>query len=120
MRRPSTRARGVPKGDFGMNKTEAAYSQHLEWRLQGGEILWYLFEGMKFRLAPKTFYTPDFAVMNVDGTIELHEVKGFWEDDARVKIKVAADMFPFLFVGVQRKGVTGWTFEEFGVGSAAG
>lgn len=46
-----------------MNKTESAYSQHLEMRKHAGEIAWYRFEGIKLRLADNTFYTPDFAVM---------------------------------------------------------
>lgn len=40
-------------------------------------------------MADKTFYSPDFIVPALD-CIEVHEVKGHWEDDARVKIKVAA------------------------------
>lgn len=113
MRLTKVRARGVPRGDSGMNRLESAYSQHLELRLIAGEIAWYQFEGMKFRLAGKTFYTPDFNVMLADGTLEMHETKGFWEDDARVKIKVAAEQFPFRFVGVQRQGSAGWKFEVF-------
>ncbi len=74
-----------------MNKTEAAYAAHLEWLKQAGDVVWFRFEGVKLRLADSTFYTPDFAVMAVDGVLEMHEVKGFWEDDARVKVKVAAD-----------------------------
>lgn len=76
-----------------MNKTESAYCQHLELRKRAGEITWYRFEGIKLRLADNTFYTPDFAVMLVTGEMELHEVKGFWTDDARVKTKVAADQY---------------------------
>jgi hypothetical protein len=100
-----------------MNKTEAAYARYLEARLVAGEILWYSYESMKFRLAGKTFYTPDFPVMLADGSMEMHEVKGFWEEDARVKIKVAAELFPFRFVGVQRQGQTGWKFEVFDAGA---
>ena len=79
------------------------------------------------RLAKRTFYEPDFMVwlwptVVVDtsedpdpypGRIEIHEVKGFWRDDARVKIKVAAEMFPmFKFIAVTRKGWL-WKREEF-------
>lgn len=98
-----------------MNKTEASYASHLE-ALKGSEIAWYKFEGVKLRLADNTFYTPDFAVMRNDGQIELHEVKGFWQDDARVKIKVAADMYPFKFIAVKvkpKKDGGGWSVEEF-------
>ena len=95
-----------------MNRTEAAYAQLLEAMKQRGELLWYRFEGLKLRLADATFYSPDFAVMTADGTIECHEVKGHWRDDARVKIKVAADQYPFRFVAVTRDGGT-WSFEAF-------
>lgn len=86
-----------------MNKTESAYCQHLELRKRAGEIAWYRFEGIKLRLADNTFYTPDFAVMLATGEMELHEVKGFWTDDARVKTKVAADQYPFRIIGVTVK-----------------
>jgi hypothetical protein len=73
-----------------MNKTEAEYAGRLEIKKRAGEILDYRFEHLKIRLADKTFYTPDFVVYAPDG-MEFHEVKGHWEDDARVKIKVAAE-----------------------------
>ena len=99
-----------------MNKTETAYSAHLKLLQAAGEILWHRFEGLKLRLADNTFYTPDFAVMAADGVIECHEVKGFWEDDARVKIKVAADQYPFRFIAIRaeaKKRGGGWVREEF-------
>lgn len=97
-----------------MNKTEAAYEQLLKRRLMAGEIAWYKFEGVKLRLAAATFYTADFFVMAADGQLEVHEVKGVWTDDARVKTKVAAAMYPFKFIGVRRgKSSAGWLFEEF-------
>jgi len=95
-----------------MNATETAYQTLLEQRKHAGEVVWYKFEGLKLRLADNTFYTPDFAVMVGDGVIECHEVKGFWRDDARAKIKVAADMYPFRFYAIKKKG-RGWEIEEF-------
>lgn len=97
-----------------MNKTEAAYEAMLKQRMSAGEILWYKFEGIKLRLADNTFYTADFFVMAADGQLEAHEVKGFWTDDARVKTKVAAAMYPFKFIGA-KKGKAGhaWQIEEF-------
>ena len=99
-----------------MNKTEAAYAGYLDVLKFNGQIQWYRFEGIKLRLADNTFYTPDFAVMAADGAIECHEVKGFWQDDARVKIKIAADQYPFRFVAVKaqaKKNGGGWAYEEF-------
>ena len=80
-----------------MNKSEAAYAAHLEALKSEGEVLWFRFEGLKLRLADNTFYTPDFAVLARDGVLECHELKGFWRDDARAKIKIAAEMYPFRF-----------------------
>lgn len=83
------------------NKTEQAYEAHLEQRRIAGEIVWYKFEAMKFRLADNTFYTPDFIVMDRSGFLEAHEVKGsrrIFMDDAKVKIKVACDMYPVSFL----------------------
>lgn len=95
-----------------MNKTEAAYAQKLEAAKLAGVILDYKFESVKLKLAPATFLTPDFLVIKPDG-FELHEVKGFWEEDARVKIKVAAEMYPwFQFIAVQRSGKE-WKVEMF-------
>lgn len=107
-----TRARARPRNALGMNKLETDYAAHLELRRLAGEVLWIKYEGLKFRLADSTFYTPDFDVMLADGTMELHEVKGHWEDDARVKIKVAAELYPFTFKGIQRKRDQ-WIVEDF-------
>lgn len=95
-----------------MNRTEAAYALLLKVRQDAGEVAWFKFEGLKLRLADATFYTPDFAVMLADGTLELHEVKGFWEDDARVKVKVASSLYPFRFIAVTHKRGT-WALEDF-------
>ena len=83
-----------------MNPTETAYAARLELMLRAGEIIWYKFEGVKLRLADKTFYTCDFFVMTKEFELQCHEVKGaaaIFEDDAKVKIKVAAEMYPFRF-----------------------
>jgi len=98
------------------NKTESAYEAVLLLRQQSGEIIWFKFEGIKLRLADNTFYTPDYAVMLANGQIEIHEVKGFWQDDAKVKIKVAADTYPFRFIAVtklSKKNGGGWGYTEF-------
>lgn len=108
---PAPTARGVHRQPGEMNKTERAYSEALEDRKAAGEIASWQFDAVKLRLAAKTFYTPDFLVMLADGSIEFHEVKGHWEDDARVKIKVAARLFPFRFLAV-RKVKGGWQEEE--------
>jgi hypothetical protein len=99
-----------------MNKTEAAYAGHLDQQRFAGKILWFKFEALKLRLADNTFYTCDFAVLAADSAMEMHECKGFWTDDARVKIKVAASIYPFKFMAVKprpQKVGGGWEVEEF-------
>ena len=97
------------------NKTEQAFGLRLLSQKQRGEILWYAYEPFKLRLAKTTFYTPDFAAVWEDGAILIYEVKGFWRDDARVKIKVAARLFPFFQFFAVTKDNALWTFEEIGV-----
>jgi len=95
-----------------MNKTEALYDTYLDLLRRASEIVSHRFEAVKLRLANNTFYTPDFMVVTQD-EIQFHEVKGFWRDDARVKIKVAAAQYPeFRFVAIQ-KTKDGWKTEEF-------
>lgn len=113
--KPATLALGRLKAGA-MNKTESAYERLLEGRKRAGEVAWYRFEGVKLRLADSTFYTPDFAVMLANGQIECHEVKGFWTDDARVKIKVAAEAYPFRFLAVRpqpKRAGGAWDIEVF-------
>lgn len=99
-----------------MNKTERAYANYLETLKQSGEIKDYWFEAVKLRVASNACtYTPDFMVLRADGTLELHEVKGserIFTDDAKVKCKVVADMYPFrLLVAIKSK--QGWILKEF-------
>lgn len=98
------------------NKTEQAYENLLESMRISGEILWYKFEGIKLRLADNTFYTPDFFVLMANGQLECRERKGHWQEDARAKIKIAADMYPFRFIAAKPKPKRdggGWEIEVF-------
>lgn len=97
-----------------MNKLEGNYANHLELRKLTGEIRKWRFEAVRFTLAPKTTYTPDFEVVMENGSIEFHETKGFWRQTGRVKIKMAAHLFKeFKFLGVEWDKKSGWKFEEF-------
>ena len=88
-------ARGAFHRSGQMNKLEAAYAARLESLKLAGEIADYRFECVKLRLADNT-------VAHADD----------WEDDARVKIKVAAELYPFKFIAA-RKQKGAWLFEEF-------
>ncbi len=106
------RARGRTRKPRGtMNRLEAAYAQHLALRRSAGDLEWFAYEAVKLRLAEKTFLTVDFFLMLPSGELEAHEVKGLMEDDAAVKLKVAASLYPFRFVLVRRV-VSSWQLTE--------
>jgi hypothetical protein len=91
-----------------MNAGETRYAQYLHLKIRTGEVKQYWFEGMTLRLADSTRFTVDFLIEFADGHLECHDVKGakklrgkksFWcEEDAKIKIKVAAEMFRGVFV----------------------
>ena len=121
------RARGRTVNRVGvMNRTEAAYANDLTARAACGQIIDWWFQPIRLRLSESdalTTWTPDFMVLHTDGTLELVDVKGWaFEDDARVKIKLAADKFyPFLITSVTpiaKKDGGGWKRETFGWGDA--
>jgi hypothetical protein len=82
-----------------MNKTEATHAMDLEMRKRVGEILDYHWQPLRLKLGADCTYEPDFLLIMADLSIEFHEVKGgFITDDAIVKVKVAANLFPwFIF-----------------------
>lgn len=110
-----------------MNKVEHAYAEVLAIKAHQQEILCARFECVKLRLADDTTFTPDFFVTYPDH-FEFHEVKPtkkvkgsgreirevpYFEEDARIKVKIAAEQYPeFLFVTVW-KTHEGWQREEF-------
>lgn len=95
-----------------MNKLEQAYAAELDKKLASGEILWWGFECIKLVLADKTTYLPDFLVQYPDLEVQIHETKGYWEQHSRVKVKVAASLFPFKLFAIRNiKGR--WEVEEF-------
>lgn len=108
------RARGRTPRRYGeMNKWESQYADHLEADRLSGRIHSWRYEKIGLRLAKGCTYNPDFLVIRDDGTVEFHEVKGFWEDDALVKIKVAAEQFPEFAFRAFHKQSGQWVEREF-------
>jgi len=99
-------------GDERMNKTETAYADHLHMRRLTGEIQWFAFEAVKFRLATKCFYTPDFLVMLPDNSLQIHEVKGWMQDDAAVKLRMFVELYPMFPLKIVRWKKKQWEIEE--------
>lgn len=101
-----------------MNATEQKFANYLRTLEITGEVLWWKHEGIKLQLADRTTLTVDFNVMHADGLLVMYDVKGakaIIEDDAKAKMKIAAEHYPFVFryafPRTQKDG-GGWIFEE--------
>lgn len=92
------KGKGVKKSRYGqMNRLEQRYAELLDEMMATGGIVRWDYEPEKLRLADGAYYTPDFRVLLNDLTIEFHECKGFRREAAIVRLKVAADVHPYVF-----------------------
>lgn len=96
---PSARALGrLAPGQ--LNKTEARFDAHL-WRQQAvGAVLWHRAQCLSLKLADGCWFRTDFVILPADHVLTIVDVKGakpMIEEDAKVKMKVAASIFPFRF-----------------------
>ncbi len=85
-----------------------------------GQVHAWWFEGLTLKLAADCRLTMDFLVQLPDGTLELHDVKQRWSngkgttEDAAVKMRVAADKFPFRVLSMTLEKDKTWTVKEYG------
>ncbi len=99
-----------------MNSLESEYATQLEYQRLQGEIAWWRFEGITLKLADDCRLTPDFFVMLNNGELECRETKGHWQEDAKIKMRVAASLYPFRFIAVHKipkKDGGGWKIIDF-------
>ncbi len=100
------------------NLLEQAFSLHLQSMLQTGEIQWWKYQPLRLRIGRNksgkaAYYKPDHGALTAEGEFILYEVKGFWREAARVRIRVAAELFPFFrFIAATRQDGA-WEREEF-------
>lgn len=122
-------ARRTIKRPGEMNTLEAKYAAHLGALKESGAILDFGYEPLKIKLADKTYYSPDFMILALDGSLEFHEVKARWkhvdkktkvvtysahvEASASIKMKLAADIFPAKFIMLWFVKEFGWQSKEF-------
>lgn len=102
----------VPDPYADMNRTEKARAQELEQLRNAGLIAAWWYEKWTFKLAKDCRYTPDFVIQDLNGSLRAEETKGFWRDDARVKVRLFASLFP-IPIRVLKKSRDGWTEEVF-------
>ncbi len=120
-----------------MNDTERKFADRLHMLQLAGEIKAYMFEPQKFNLTHNVegghnavTYTPDFMIVHHDrfeyvdvkakgkpdlGYTELGKKKKQWtsmRDDARVKINMAAEIFPWYEWSVYYDGQGQWIKES--------
>jgi hypothetical protein len=110
--KPRRFGRGIRPDNSVMNKTEAAYAKYLEERKMAGEIWGWKFHAFTLTIAQPPHakcarWQPDFAVWTKDMVLEFHEVKGFMQDHAIVRIKAAASQYPHP-IYVAKKSKVGW------------
>ena len=97
------------KHEDNLNKTESAYLDELR---SNPEYIAVHVQAITLVLGDDCRYTPDFITLDRNGACKAHEVKVFWRDDARVKIKVAARTYRWIsFVAIQKK-KTEWIYED--------
>jgi hypothetical protein len=112
-RRPGQKAARAPKrADGYASRLEARYAEHLTALVRAGEVAEWWYEPFSIKLAPNTFHRPDFLVQLADGSMELHECKGFFRDDALVKSKITASMYPFPYLVCRWGKASGWVVER--------
>ena len=80
------------KSGDGMNGTERAFLAYLGKQDCGARIYT---QAITLRIANGCRYTVDFITVN-EFAISAYEVKGFFRDDANVKLKVAASLYPWI------------------------
>lgn len=92
----------VDQGDYD-SQDEREYAAYLRVLQAAGHIVRFRVKPLRFRLAKKTWYTPDFEVITHD-CIEFHEVKGFMREAGRLRYRTAADLNPEFRWFLVRKG----------------
>lgn len=80
------------------SKAEAAFADTLEARLRSAKIAGWTYEPFFYTLTVNgtkvAKYLPDFLIDHNDGSDEIVEVKGYWTDAARLKIKLFNALHP--------------------------
>lgn len=87
---------------FFRSRWEANYARHLQWLLSRDEIREWHYEPETFVFPGVTrgglTYTPDFLVIDGDGSRAFHEVKGWMDDKSKAKLHRMAEFYPEVVV----------------------
>lgn len=98
----ASRPQGGRRADLGdryfRSRWEANYARYLNWLVAHKQIREWEYEPVTFKFDWITrgtrSYTPDFRVVNRDGSREYHEIKGMMSQKAATALKRMAKHFP--------------------------
>lgn len=97
----SSKPRSGPRPDLGPTRFrsgwECNYARYLNSLIASGDVVSWEYEPKIFEFPVKRgnrMYKPDFLVHYPDGHHEWHEVKGWMDNDSRIKLKRFAIHFP--------------------------
>jgi len=98
----------IQSEEAGLNKTERARLDYLR-MLKMPHLM---IQSVTLKLAFDCRLTPDFSYIDENGRMTLEDVKGFQREDALIKMKVAARLFPFFRFVIVKKIKSGWDIFE--------
>jgi len=103
--RRSASMQAVAKGETErgrMNQTESRWARLLD---AHEDVLDWWYESYRVRYGDRGYHTPDFLVLRMDGSVEVHEVKAHCTDAGRTRFKAAAEThWCFRWIMVVQKG----------------
>jgi len=103
--RRSASMQAVAKGETErgrMNQTESRWARLLD---AHGDVLDWWYVSYRVRYGDSGYHTPDFLVLRMDGSVEVHEVKAHCTDAGRTRFKAAAnEHWLFRWIMVVQKG----------------
>ena len=83
---------------FVRSSWERNWAAYLDWLLLLGEIKSWEYEPEEFEFTGikrgTRFYKPDFRIINNDGSVEYHEVKGRWTQKAQTQVSRFRKYYP--------------------------
>lgn len=96
------RGKGGKREDLGglyvRSRWEANWARYLNWLVAAKKISRWEYEPDTFEFhrvkKGNRYYTPDFKVFGLDGSVEYHEVKGWLDSDSKTKLKRMALYHP--------------------------
>lgn len=121
---PAAKSPGKPRirqNSAGLNKTEQAFFEFLQ---RGNPHRIHLAQSITLKIANGCRYTPDFITVCDCGSgtempehpqvsqIRAYETKGFFRDDAAVKLKVAATAYPWIKFHLVTRKKGEWIIQE--------